>query len=98
MRRRCRRGTQRRNRVITMLHWLRYKRFLSAYLGETLSGGKREMIGRHMASCPDCRCEVTALDQATAWLKQLPSAQMPTELAAHLRYSLRAERRRMLAP
>jgi hypothetical protein len=81
-----------------MLHWLRYKRLLPGYFGEALPGAKREMISRHVASCPDCRSDLTALDQTGAWLRQLASPQMPPELAVRLRYSLRAERRRGMAP
>ena len=81
-----------------MLHWLRYKRLLAAYLGESLSGIRQEAVSRHVATCAECRSEAAELDELGGLLRQMPSPQMPSDLAVRIRYRIHAERRRKLGP
>jgi anti-sigma factor RsiW len=50
---------------------------ISAYVDGQLSGVERSVVDAHLASCPACRAEVAATEQAKAWVSQLPPADPP---------------------
>jgi hypothetical protein len=50
---------------------------ISAYVDGQLSAAERAVVDTHLASCPGCRAELAATEQAKAWVTQLPPVEPP---------------------
>ena len=71
------------------------KRLLPPFLDEELSGGVREQIASHLASCPTCRTELEALNTDMGLLEQVRTPEVSsflvTRVMAEIRRSAKSE-------
>jgi hypothetical protein len=50
---------------------------LSAYLDQELTPGEQGRVERHLAACPQCRCELDNLRRTVQWTMELPVVPCP---------------------
>ena len=68
------------------------KRLLPPFLDEELSGGVREQIASHLASCPTCRVELEALKADMGMLEQVGTPEVTPFLATRVMAEIRQRR------
>ncbi|HTW92543.1 MAG TPA: zf-HC2 domain-containing protein [bacterium] len=70
------------------------KRLLPPLLDEELSGGERETVSTHLASCPTCRAELASLKTDLGLLEQVVAPEVSpflvTRVMAEIRHSARS--------
>ena len=69
------------------------KRLLPPFLDEELSGGVRERIISHLASCPTCRTELEALKADMGLLEQVGTPEVTPFLVTRVMAEIRGQRR-----
>jgi len=65
------------------------KRLLPPFLDEELSGGVREQIASHLASCPACRTELEALKADLGLLEQVETPEVTPFLVTRVMAEIR---------
>ena len=68
------------------------KRLLPPFLDEELSGGVREQIASHLASCPTCRSESEALKADMGLLEQAGTPEVTPFLVTRVMAEIRQRR------
>jgi len=68
------------------------KRLLPPFLDEELSGGVREQIASHLASCPACRTELEALKADMGLLEQVETPEVTPFLVTRVMAEIRQQR------
>ena len=69
------------------------KRLLPPFLDEELSGGVREQIASHLASCPTCRVELGVLKADMGLLEQVGTPEVTPFLVTRVMAQLRQQKR-----
>jgi anti-sigma factor RsiW len=69
------------------------KRLLPPFLDEELSGGVRESIASHLASCPTCRTELEGLKADMGLLEQSVTPQVTPFLVTRVMAEIRGRKR-----
>jgi hypothetical protein len=80
-----------------MLHWLRFKRHLSAYRDHSLRADEFRSVWGHLYHCRECSEDLSAIENLGEALQRLPAPPVPKDLAFQVRARLsqaRAERER----
>lgn len=81
-----------------MLHWLKYKRKLSAYRDHSLRAEEYRSVWSHLYRCMECREEVSGIEQIGLSLRRLPSPVIPERLLPDIRIRVSQERARRQRP
>ena len=69
------------------------KRLLPPFLDEELSGGVREQVTSHLASCPACRTELEALKVDMGLLEQVSTPEVTPFLVTRVMAEVRQQSR-----
>jgi len=70
------------------------RRLLPPFLDEELSGGMRQKIASHLASCPTCRTEVEALKADMGLLEQVGTPEVSPFLVTRVMAEIRQRENR----
>jgi len=81
-----------------MLHWLKFKRKLSAYRDHSLRAEDYRSVWSHLYHCVDCREEVSGIEQLGLLLRRLPPREVPQRLISAIRTRISRERARKQSP
>ena len=81
-----------------MLHWIKYKRNLSAYRDHSLPADQFRSVWSHLYHCQECRDEVSGFERLTGMLRRLPSPAVPKHLASQVHMRISQERARQQRP
>ena len=68
------------------------KRLLPPFLDEELSGGVREQVTSHLASCPACRSELAAMKADMGLLEQVGTPEVTPFLVTRVMAEIRQRR------
>ena len=63
---------------------------ISEYLDGELDGNLCEKIEQHLRECPECRGCIESLKKTVGLCKKIPSDQIPPEVRARLRATLKS--------
>jgi anti-sigma factor RsiW len=69
------------------------RRLLPPFLDEELSGGVREQVASHLASCPACRTELEALSADMGLLEQVGTPEVTPFLVTRVMAEIRQRER-----
>ena len=69
------------------------KRLLPPFLDEELSGGVREQVASHLASCPACRTELEVLKADMGLLEQVGTPEVTPFLVTRVMAEIRGQKR-----
>jgi hypothetical protein len=81
-----------------MLHWLKFRKKLSAYRDHSLRAEEFRSVWSHLYHCAECREELGAYEGLGQTLRDLPAPAIPKELLPILRIRLSQERARNERP
>ena len=81
-----------------MLHWLKFRRKLSAYRDHSLAAAEFRSVWSHLYHCSSCREEIGSFESLGQSLRELPSPATPKDLLCQLRTALSQERARRERP
>jgi hypothetical protein len=81
-----------------MWHWLNFKRKLSAYGDHSLRAEEYRSVWSHLYHCPECREEVSGIEQLGLSLRRLPPPAVPERLLSDIRIRISEERARRQRP
>jgi anti-sigma factor RsiW len=81
-----------------MMHWIKFKRLLSAYRDHELPSARFRALWRHLYHCAECREELEQFESMGTALRELPTPAMPADLPFRVRLRLSQERSRRQAP